>query len=121
MSTTAPDLAAIEARLAAATPGPWHVEHRGVVADDGTQVVDDCVCAGWDVYPDNAHMIAHAPDDLRALVARVRAADADLTSATATMERAAADLCALTARVRELEAALSASRGEWRGWTDVDP
>jgi hypothetical protein len=72
------DLDAIEARLDAATPGPWHVEddhatenqiwtERRWEAGGGASVVD----AGG-MGPADADLIAHAPNDLRALLAEVR-------------------------------------------------
>lgn len=107
---TAPDLDAIEARLAASTPGPWSVgtqEPHGYSVHAATNPCDfdasnrvaQVDCLG------DAEAIAHAfTADLRALVVRVRAADDDMVGVTTTMEHATANLCALTAWVRELEA-----------------
>jgi hypothetical protein len=78
------DLEAIKARLAAASPGPWH--HGSV--DDRLHAVFDAnadgeICTLYDVdgegFPAdafqgdaaNAELIAHAPTDLAALVAEV--------------------------------------------------
>ncbi len=75
-----PDLGAIRARLAAATPGPWHAETSDATMDDRNL---------WrvrrDVQPQallhlsaimssgNADLIAHAPADLAALADEVEA------------------------------------------------
>jgi hypothetical protein len=76
---TAERLAEIEARANAATPGPWHAEHRGVMAE-GVEIVDDCAVAGWDVYPENQAFIAHARADVPDLVAEVRRLTAALAA-----------------------------------------
>jgi hypothetical protein len=79
------ELAAIDARLQAATPGPWEVKsHRfakylyidailAPPAPDGQQVrivETDEGCGP--PSPADAELIAHAPTDLAALVAEVR-------------------------------------------------
>lgn len=72
---TAERLAEIEARANAATPGPWYAEHRGVVAGacrEVIDIVDDCAVSGWRDYPANQAFIAHAREDVPALVAEVR-------------------------------------------------
>lgn len=68
-------LDAIEARLAAATPGPWTISHRNdnqIIRADGTLVAD----TWYENYESNAEFIAHAPDDMAALLAVVKAARA---------------------------------------------
>ena len=66
-------IAQIEARLAAATPGPWRIvywspdepEVNAILAEKQTFVV----CANEDpIEPADATLIAHAPDDLRYLL-----------------------------------------------------
>ena len=101
-ATTAPDLAAIEARLAAATPGAWK---------QCSASSDECIC-GLVWSGDGSHTVACTRDSEEEGIVRDPAtikANADLIA------HAPDDLRALVARVRELEAALSASRGEWRG------
>jgi len=75
------DTAAIEARLAAATPGPWRLQRNvaWVFAPDGNREVaihctpfDEAWTADAGDYRDgqraNANLIAHAPADIRALL-----------------------------------------------------
>jgi hypothetical protein len=81
----------IEARANAATPGPWQMEHRGVVAGscrDVIDIVDDCAVSGWRDYPANQAFIAAARTDVPELVAEVRRLTAALDAVTA--EHAAA-------------------------------
>lgn len=69
---TSDQLAAIEARLRAATPGPWTNDMREVWTANGTH----CIC---DAYVDeiesgecsDATFIANAPADIAALIAEV--------------------------------------------------
>lgn len=70
------DLDAIKARLAAATPGPWtvspNVQPRGVAAVAEVNTV--LILSSGPLYGSpmqDASLIAHAPTDLRALVAEV--------------------------------------------------
>lgn len=77
---TAQELAAIGARLAKATPGPWLYDaERGVVESDITgrivAEVDDVRCPDGD-------LIAHAPEDLRRLRAEVERLTRLVTTAT---------------------------------------
>lgn len=69
------DLDAIEQRLDRATPGPWeagetHHYHEGTYHERYTEVEPN-IAAG--LTPADADLIAHAPTDLAALVAEVRA------------------------------------------------
>lgn len=78
------DLDAIEARLALATQGPWRVKeqdpkqiHRGTVQVEengrGVEVIAECYCGAYDGHGlRNADLIAHAPEDLAALIEEVR-------------------------------------------------
>lgn len=88
------DLAAIKARLAAATPGPWRQQlcacgsdcddHASVKAG-GSLVV---TCA-----PDaDADLIAHAPQDLAALIAEVERLRAVLDSSSSALTEIAEDI-----------------------------
>lgn len=81
------DLSEIRAALAAATPGPWEAEGRGVgqCGEPWGDVVStrvDCMayCYGGTgsaiESPADAHLIANAPAWLAELVARVEAAEA---------------------------------------------
>lgn len=83
----AESLNAIKARLAAATPGPWHVDrkHANVVYD----VADNWGTQTWSAsnrhYNNgdpltDAEFIAHAPEDIAALLAEVEHLRAELTS-----------------------------------------
>lgn len=71
------DLGAIEARAAAAAPGPWRPVRCGIWSDTLT-VVSDCADAGWTWCRAHQAFIAHARTDIPALVARVRELEADL-------------------------------------------
>lgn len=66
----------IEARLAAATPGPWEIDEdgdvqgrrRGMYPDPELDPIVTCSAE----RPEDTNLIAHAPADLAALVAVVR-------------------------------------------------
>ncbi|MBN9607824.1 MAG: hypothetical protein BGO26_10160 [Actinobacteria bacterium 69-20] len=69
------DLDAIKARLAAATPGPWDYVGQGWITHPGTTFAavgtpDQGMIPCTDA---DADLIAHAPTDLAALLAEVRA------------------------------------------------
>lgn len=65
--------AEIEARLAAATPGPWEITGGGeYVSGPGIIVAPD----DGGVTDADANLIAHAPDDLRWLLDALAAAEA---------------------------------------------
>lgn len=74
----------IEARCDAATPGPWVLFHRAGITE--VQTIGDCPIAGWQGFDnghravgkhkDNGEFIAHAREDIPALleeIARLRA------------------------------------------------
>jgi hypothetical protein len=77
------DLEPIKRRLAAATPGPWRVKeddaktlHRGTVQVEEhgrlIETIAECYCGGYDGHGrQNAELVAHAPEDLEALIAEV--------------------------------------------------
>ena len=88
--TDRPDLDAIEARSSAATPGPWyagakhvdcgevwvHTKNPPPVDRDGNPWHEDAepsvICIGLDDSPEDAAFIAHAREDIPALVAYAR-------------------------------------------------
>ena len=85
MSTnTSLDIDAIETRLAMASPGPWRVKpsdngsiHRGTVQveENGRmiEVIAECYCGASEGHGlRNAELIAHAPDDIKALIEEVK-------------------------------------------------
>lgn len=77
---TAPDLDAIRARLEATTPAPWEAHDTGIVLQPETddEEAEDIARA---YRMDDADFIAHAPEDIRALlreVARLRGELEDL-------------------------------------------
>lgn len=99
-------LAEIEARLAAATPGPWGVDH-----DDEGVFNDTCVVQGnygwvasgpdsrYPAYDEDteqgradAELIAHAPADLAALVEFARRVEEILDDHVSTNEQVFDDL-----------------------------
>ena len=113
------DLDAIEARLARATPGPWHVDDSGRGVEAMTEIGAVEVVA-WTERAD-AILIAHAPEDLRALLARVREFEADRDKMQHWTERAAADenanaadLARVTTERDEARAALAAAEARGR-------
>ena len=72
------DLQEIEARLEAATPGPWDFEtipetgeSRVVVFSNTGDPMLDVSVAPHGVRAEDAEFIAHAPEDIRALLAEV--------------------------------------------------
>jgi hypothetical protein len=95
------DLAAITARAAAATAGPWRVvaEHGRDIADEGwsritiqaegddhneiAEVTGDDVSYGSPLYDENAEFIAHARTDVLALLDHVRQSDDGVAKAIA--------------------------------------
>lgn len=75
----------IRARLNAATPGPWRTSWRGIDPDvvsieGGICHAEDCDCDGPDLVlaEADAAFIAHAPEDIAFLLARVAALKAAL-------------------------------------------
>lgn len=79
--TTTDRLAEIEARLSAATPGPWIAEYSGeqgnCVIPSDAQSTREAVCVTRLYHQQaDAELIAHAPADLAALVAVVREVEA---------------------------------------------
>jgi hypothetical protein len=109
------DIAAIKARLAAITPGPWTqwVEHGSVYAGEITRNEPHCLTGGHtlvaeciDDFDDdgeevpfeaNAAFIAAAPQDIAWLLAALEARDAEI------------------ARLRRVEAAARALDADHRG------
>lgn len=94
MSTnTSLDIDAIETRLAMASPGPWRVKpsdngsiHRGTVQveENGRmiEVIAECYCGASEGHGlRNAELIAHAPDDIKALIEEVKRLRQDQTVA----------------------------------------
>jgi len=129
------DLDAIEARVNAATPGPWWVEQVGDFGDKSAVIE----CVRWRGYLNTLHLgedtptaefIAHAREDVPALVAEVRRLTEEntiidracvrrLDQSIAWMERAEsaeAEVVTLRARLAAVEAELA----ELRHWTRRD-
>ena len=82
------DLDAIEARVNAATPGPWWVEQVGDFGDKSAVIE----CVRWRGYLNTLHLgedtptaefIAHAREDVPALVAEVRSLRAKVAAVEA--------------------------------------
>lgn len=78
-TATEPDLAAIEARLQAATPGPWDCTFyspNDSVWCGNLEIAEVRVYTGTNeaAYKnvENGEFIAHAPEDIAALLAEVR-------------------------------------------------
>jgi hypothetical protein len=101
------DLAAIEARLTAATPGPWewhygndynNTDHLVSMAE-GLGTKDPIIChfgnnsyverrSGIAPDDDDEDLIAHAPTDIAALLARARQQDARIAELEAEKDKA---------------------------------
>lgn len=84
------ELAAIKARCAAATPGPWVADSGNEVsAEFGKFMVDLCLCYTPRCFDhpataeDNSMFIAHARTDVPALVAEVERLRSDVARLTA--------------------------------------
>lgn len=82
------DLDELDGLAQAATPGPWEVTHGGSVyslhgdTDGGScEILYDTFGPG----DDSAYIAAASPDVVRALIARVRAAEAERDEALATV------------------------------------
>ena len=77
-------LAEIQARLDAATPGPWERadEDVGVVSSIG-----EYVFIARNIRPGNVTFIAHAPDDVAYLLARVRELESRCYGCDSTITR----------------------------------
>ena len=111
------DLEAIEARANAATPGPWG-EGGATVYDE--QLIPICHCmATRDRYKDerqNADFIAHAREDIPALLAEVKRQAAEIAVVTAERDAAVEDL--RKNRARKCDCCAYAGRSE--RWPCVD-
>lgn len=66
-----PDIKAIEARAAAATPGPWEASKDGWTAWAGNVKIADYL------DPDNAEFIAHARTDIPRLLDYIKELEAE--------------------------------------------
>jgi hypothetical protein len=93
MSTT-PDLEAIRARLAAATPGPWETHHG--CDDTGYPCYFIHGFSGdakrdYELHNANVDLLDHAPTDLAALLTHVEAQEARIAALTQERDEALAD------------------------------
>lgn len=90
---TPADLAAIRARLDAATPGPWAREGLSVSVtypcSEGWEVADCGTSRSPDTAQFNADLIAHAPADLAALLDEVELLRAQLLDWNEELRRTA--------------------------------
>lgn len=80
----------IEARAAAATPGPWEVNNAHgmcVIGDGGEEFVADMEGAMWQGKHEDASFIAAARTDIPDLVARVRELEAEVAGLRTRIER----------------------------------
>lgn len=111
-------LDAVQARLEAATPGPWKPYRTGKWEHDNYVVREDLAGVAMQYalvwQPGDAELIAHAPSDLAALLAVVRAlveARGDLNHHHSHMVPGRWDKdgspCEVCARVGRLDAALN--------------
>lgn len=72
------DLAAIQARADAATPGPWRIDgHEIVGRSTSRRTLQDPWVADVDPVSADADFIAHAREDVTAMLARVEALEAE--------------------------------------------
>ena len=119
------DLDAIEARVNAATPGPWWVEQVGDFGDKSAVIE----CVRWRGYLNTLHLgedtptaefIAHAREDVPALVAEVRRLTVEAATqrewfeaADAAAERRLDQSIAWMERAESAEAEVGTLRANW--------
>lgn len=91
--TEGPDIAAIRARLEAATPGPWKATASGVSTPIGEldflPGIAEADQPGWSVADMDAaaDFIAHAPSDIAALLQALEVAEQDNESLRTALTR----------------------------------
>lgn len=110
----APDVAAIEARAAAATPGPWATDYvqgeRAIISGGGPRPLVVPWSHADALMHDDAAFIAHAREDVPALLAHITALRAqhaaDVAAAVAGEREQCARLC------EDRAAHLDAAQGE---------
>lgn len=114
-------LAKIEVRANAATPGPWSPETLGaVLRSDGRQLACVSVCGDPPSTRDaNAAFIAHAREDVPALVAEVRRLTDALAEAIAQRDAAREDLAAVEEYLAGIVRAWQCAGDEERRMADV--
>jgi len=120
-------LAQIEARLAAATPGPWEWDRARhgddiltvVVAPDFPTGDERVQSVTMDALPADAVLIANAPADLRYLLDRVREAEEALSSANAHIDLTQGERNEWQDRAEQAEAALARVRALFAGGPDT--
>ena len=108
MTTKRPDIPAILARLAAATPGPWRWNNEAGWLEGGGDFawcLLDCSHPDDRPSPGDALLIAHAPADLAALCGEVERLSAIAGDAIWLAEDVGAD----EEMVDDLRAALAAT------------
>ena len=104
------DLDAIEARAAAATPGPWDSPDASKYPDNAEELHISNWCLSMSTSED-AQFIAHSRTDIPALTARVRETEADLIHERNEVTRVIHQLKAERDALREkLDALTRASR-----------
>jgi hypothetical protein len=118
------DLDAIEARAKAATPGPWRIVRNGLgqscgVVDADGRIVPRAHAGPWDpegvTSPDDV-FVAHAREDIPALIARVRELEHRVEQLT-DYSVLSQDYDAKCARVAELEAMLTETSANMSKWS----
>ena len=97
-TVTPEELAEIRARAEAATPGPWTVDEGPALADpllegegDWYRQIEGWTNTGWEwlcLSPEDAAFIAHAREDIPALVAEVERLQAELARVRPVAEAA---------------------------------
>lgn len=97
------DLAAIQARHAIATPGPWRTEPHGPLGDDTVIGFNGAIVGAFtfgvgDEADADQDFTLNAPTDITALLAEVRRLRAELDAARAAAFREAARLLEATGR-----------------------
>ena len=120
------DLEAIESRVNAATPGPWHTKLGDGVTFDIQAVVTSAtgeICGHRQLgyrdarnYENNADFIAHAREDIPALLAEVKRQADEIEAVTAERDAAVEDL--RKNRARKCDCCAYAGRSE--RWPCVD-
>lgn len=79
------DLDAIKARMEAASPGPWHHGERCVWEVYDVVVSDGDDGTGGAIHPGDAEFIAHAREDIPALIAEVERLRGNIVAARGSL------------------------------------
>ncbi|MFE9448332.1 hypothetical protein [Streptomyces sp. NPDC006739] len=113
------DLDQIEARAAAATPGPWTTDGWEIYQGDGNSAPDlmawvgeTCRADDYDGSRNDAAFIAHAREDVAAMAAEIRRLRAELDSLQAHFDQAIKGFNASALEITQLRTERARTRAE---------